>query len=171
MVTRHKGMSRKMVLTPADLDKLERLHRRLTRLHEDMNPCAEASAPLLAASATVAAARNALSGETEWLRRSDAHKGSIEINGLSELEAIWSELVRLRATLSYKSPACHPLDAAMTTVKAALAQCSGFAQSWSASAVELSQALARGRERPPEPIKPMFRWGLETSDSTRRHDP
>lgn len=162
-MTRHKGMSRKMVLTATDLEQLEHLHVRLKRLHQDMNPATEPTLSLMAGSATLDAARTAIAGEGDWLEESGAHKGLVGADGLVELEAIWTALVRMAATLAIHAPAKRPLFVAAMTVKATLAECSRLGSTWSCSSIDLQQALARARERPPEQIKPMYRWGLEKS--------
>lgn len=155
-MTRHKGMSKKMALTAADLNELAGLHDRLRRLQVDMHPLADMTPALLAAAATLTAARGDLAGDGDWLQTSGVNKGSIGGDGLAELEAIWSAMARLSATLAARSPAKHPLYVATLTLKAALAECSGDARAWGFGTMDLSMALARRRSQPPQPVGYMF---------------
>lgn len=155
-MARHKGMSKKMVLTRADNDELAALFDRLKRLQGDMHPLANVTPALSAATATLAATREALGSDTDWLGTSGADKGNIGPAGLSELEAIWTAVARLEGALGARSPSKHPLHVATLTLKAALAECSGDAQAWSISPIDLSQTLARRRGRCVEPTGPMF---------------
>ena len=156
-MTRHKGMSRKMALTAADLEQLDHLHVRLKRLHQDMNPATEPTLSLMAGSATLGAARTAIAGEGDWLEETGSHKGLVGPEGLVELEAIWTALVRMAATLAIHAPAKRPLFVAAMTVKATLAECSRLGSTWSCEPIYLRQALQRGREQPSEPKTYMFR--------------
>lgn len=158
-----------MALTAADLAALDQLHARLKCLHEDLNPAVEWTASLMAASATMAATRNAVVGEGDWLATTGAHKGAVGIDGLVELEAIWTETVRMAATMGVHAGPQHPLMVAALTVKAALAECSRLGSTWSCEPIYLRQALQRGREQPPEPKTYMFQgWGEKRVEPPKR---
>lgn len=168
-MTRHKGMSRKMVPTAGDMAKLDQLHARLRRVHEDLNPAIEWTRPLLAASATMTETRSAMAGEGDWLATTGAHKGALTSDDLAELEKIWIDLVDMAATFGIHSPAKHPLMVAALTVKAALAECSRLGSTWSCDPIYLRQALQGGREQSPEPKTYMFQgFGAKRAEPPKR---